>query len=801
MKKEFLKIAGVKSEKAFYEKYPTEEAFFAAHPDALKKMAKGGTPEAYPQIATFDNMFSYGVPPGPQYLAGGGSAYPMAQTEAQFFVPIYTDVANPYNMAYGGSNLEMYPNANVPRVGPTNIFFQEGGASNAMLEQVVQLLKQGIDPQTVVEQLIKSGIPEQDAVQTVQAVMAEIQEAAQGQQQMPPQQQAPMEGAPMMQMGGQEQNAEIGVGNRLGLFMNKVSNMAANAQNKKADAMSKGMMKMGGGLRKFQSTGQYNSVDDYIKANPLDPYTLSQYKYDPQYKQAYEDYLNQAYKNYYGQYAEWDPGLTTYDPVSGSYTDIPGGTATGTKNKKYYDSAKVYKDDPVYQQLAKAYGLPVSSSTTTNTNDPSKRLSLDINDLANLLTPGGRIKTKSMIDGVRGRGRSDKYMWQTLFNTDNFAQAQRLAKETGLNISEDTAGLFGRRKKYNYEWGQGPMPGTTGASGTPGTPSAPGTSGGSGTATPPAGGTSTANPATASAASNAAPPDMGFLARMFYRPGNVTGSSMRRPSPGTPATQDPLSPPMQSQFDPTGYNPNYSEARNQIFQNRRRRMGDKLDALYQKQADLKEMYDQGLSNRDMRKMDRLDTKLTRSGHRSGYSFYEPPTPTMGYGGLPQAAFGLFNKTAGNELTERGPNGANGKNRFAEKETSGFADDYLKGLDNFERNQATKIGLTNFLNDPKIQQGMFGASDPMQRLYANMEAVYPERGIGRGNSAFTFNPLNMDTQPYKNGPAYYDNFASPTLAPSFNARQGGSINQGDIRYMTDEEIAEFVANGGQVEYLD
>ena len=39
MKSEFLKIAGVKSEKAFYKKYPTEAAFFKAHPKA-KDVAK-----------------------------------------------------------------------------------------------------------------------------------------------------------------------------------------------------------------------------------------------------------------------------------------------------------------------------------------------------------------------------------------------------------------------------------------------------------------------------------------------------------------------------------------------------------------------------------------------------------------------------------------------------------------------------------------------------------------------------------------------------------------------------------------
>jgi len=40
MKAQFLKLAGVNSEEEFYNKFPTEEAFFAAHPEA--KMMKGG---------------------------------------------------------------------------------------------------------------------------------------------------------------------------------------------------------------------------------------------------------------------------------------------------------------------------------------------------------------------------------------------------------------------------------------------------------------------------------------------------------------------------------------------------------------------------------------------------------------------------------------------------------------------------------------------------------------------------------------------------------------------------------------
>jgi hypothetical protein len=51
MVKQFLKIAGVKSQSEFYKKYPSEEAFFRAHPEAQhlvhQKMAYGGGLYAY----------------------------------------------------------------------------------------------------------------------------------------------------------------------------------------------------------------------------------------------------------------------------------------------------------------------------------------------------------------------------------------------------------------------------------------------------------------------------------------------------------------------------------------------------------------------------------------------------------------------------------------------------------------------------------------------------------------------------------------------------------------------------------
>jgi hypothetical protein len=65
MKSQFLKIAGVKSEKAFYKKYPTEAEFFKAHPEA-KKMANGGEQDKG-QIKKLQQLTDFGNPPIAQF--------------------------------------------------------------------------------------------------------------------------------------------------------------------------------------------------------------------------------------------------------------------------------------------------------------------------------------------------------------------------------------------------------------------------------------------------------------------------------------------------------------------------------------------------------------------------------------------------------------------------------------------------------------------------------------------------------------------------------------------------------------
>jgi hypothetical protein len=102
MKKEILKLTGL-TEAEFYKKFPTPDAFASAYPSYKNKL--GGTPEAFPQIATADNFFSYGVPVPPTIHAYGGPVYPQIQTEAQFFSPVYSNSNNAY--ANGGATPTM----------------------------------------------------------------------------------------------------------------------------------------------------------------------------------------------------------------------------------------------------------------------------------------------------------------------------------------------------------------------------------------------------------------------------------------------------------------------------------------------------------------------------------------------------------------------------------------------------------------------------------------------------------------------------------------------------------------------
>ena len=73
---------------------------------------------------------------------------------------------------------------------------QGGGGEEQILQQVAQMLQQGMSPEEIVGQLVQMGVPQEQAIQIVQMVVQQMQ----GQQQAP--QQEPQQAPPMMRGGG-----------------------------------------------------------------------------------------------------------------------------------------------------------------------------------------------------------------------------------------------------------------------------------------------------------------------------------------------------------------------------------------------------------------------------------------------------------------------------------------------------------------------------------------------------------------------------------------------------------------------
>jgi len=115
MKKDILKIAGVKSEKEFYKKYPTEEAFMKAHKKEFKKAAMGASmvKKQLTQLTDFSNP--------PQAQVG---TYIGGEQAPAFKAANYTDLYDQADYANTGSNRQM-------RMQEQNLAAQQTQAANA----------------------------------------------------------------------------------------------------------------------------------------------------------------------------------------------------------------------------------------------------------------------------------------------------------------------------------------------------------------------------------------------------------------------------------------------------------------------------------------------------------------------------------------------------------------------------------------------------------------------------------------------------------------------------------------------
>lgn len=142
MVKKFFKMAGVTNERDFYSRYPTEEAFLSAYPEAYQMMYGGA------------------------YKGGGGIDNPGFRA-----LPSHVQHKIISNMAYGGYYQE----------GGEQMAPQGGGSQQEQVIQfIVQALQQGAQPEQIVAELAKAGIPEEQGMQLVTAVVQRIQEMQQG---------------------------------------------------------------------------------------------------------------------------------------------------------------------------------------------------------------------------------------------------------------------------------------------------------------------------------------------------------------------------------------------------------------------------------------------------------------------------------------------------------------------------------------------------------------------------------------------------------------------------------------------
>jgi len=114
MKKEILKIAGVKSEKEFYKKYPTEAAFMKAHGKKFKKAAMG----AAMVKKQLNQLTDFGNPPKAEvgsYIGGEQSSYKPVN---------YADISDQMDYMTTGMNRQM-------RMDQANLAAQQEIAANS----------------------------------------------------------------------------------------------------------------------------------------------------------------------------------------------------------------------------------------------------------------------------------------------------------------------------------------------------------------------------------------------------------------------------------------------------------------------------------------------------------------------------------------------------------------------------------------------------------------------------------------------------------------------------------------------
>lgn len=173
MIKQFLKIAGVKTEKDLLRKYGSEQEFFAKHPEAEMLVhaamggsfyQDGGSPLYSTQgqsLRNFMNTVAY-TPGG--WMPGHVQLPPVGRFDDGGMAP------------QGG---QPDPQAAMVQQGPPPPDQGQGGGQEGQLQEVikfiVQALQQGMAPEQIIAKLTEMGVPQDQAGELVQGVVQQLQ--------------------------------------------------------------------------------------------------------------------------------------------------------------------------------------------------------------------------------------------------------------------------------------------------------------------------------------------------------------------------------------------------------------------------------------------------------------------------------------------------------------------------------------------------------------------------------------------------------------------------------------------------
>jgi hypothetical protein len=292
----------------------------------------------------------------------------------------------------------------------------------------------------------------------------------------------------------------------------------------------------------------------------------------------------------------------------------------------------------------------------------------------------------------------------------------------------------------------------------------------------------------------------------------------------------------KSQFNPEGYaDKNYmSDFRNERATDRLTRLGERIDRNIQRERSLDETYDANISNRMQRLRNRDERRYNRVADRFGREDYQDPRfrDYYAYGGylkhyqdagpvtfedeyMPESVTDVAGNTTSLDQTPKNNNliDYSGSDKpLSETYVGDIAPVDLvpnttqmmgeKGKGKLgvkfgkKQNPYTKqfIGAGLDLLSAGLQNREASKNEKMFRNKMGADQVFtPMEDMSRGDYTANEGYFRPDQQVPTQFTGY--NFESPY------ARMGGSYKKGGEYYLTQDEIDEIIAMGGQIEFLD